>query len=171
MQHQKHFHKIELAIDEVPSLVPPQLRITSRHKETAAEVTNPSNAESSIKSKVKSENDSILETDSTNFSEISLPSMAKKRKSEMDYSSTTSEVKKMNPNESNNHVSVSNSTGMKTLTVIIPPKKSQKANNILLFRDARKVAEEHENDNIDEFVKCICPLGEESGLMVQCEVK
>lgn len=147
------------------------MRITSRHKENAVEhpTSNTSNADSAIKCKAKSENDLILETDPAIFSESSLSTVAKKRKSEIDYSSTTNEFKKLNPNESNN--SLSTTTAMKSLTVMIPSKKSQKPNNILLFRDARKLAEEHENDNIDEFVKCICPLGEESGLMVQCEVQ
>lgn len=48
--------------------------------------------------------------------------------------------------------------------------KKAKPNLVLPFFDARQLADEHENDNIDETVKCICPVKEENGLMVQCEV-
>ena len=37
-------------------------------------------------------------------------------------------------------------------------------------QDARLIADMHENDDIEEIVKCVCTVREENGLMVQCEV-
>ena len=50
--------------------------------------------------------------------------------------------------------------------------KKFKPNMTLPFnvQKAPEIAKEQDNDNIDEIVKCICPLLEENGLMVQCEV-
>lgn len=48
--------------------------------------------------------------------------------------------------------------------------KKPKGNNAVSYFDARKTRDEHENDNIEEVVKCICSYHEENGLMVQCEL-
>lgn len=47
--------------------------------------------------------------------------------------------------------------------------KKPKPNLSLPFFDAKQMALKHENDNIEEVVKCICSIAEENGLMVQCE--
>jgi hypothetical protein len=43
-------------------------------------------------------------------------------------------------------------------------------NNQLPFWSAQTVRDIHESDEVDELLHCICPLKEESGLMIQCEV-
>lgn len=48
--------------------------------------------------------------------------------------------------------------------------KKPKGNNVVSYFDARQTRDEHENDNIEEVVKCICSYMEENGLMVQCEL-
>ncbi|UXI19798.1 B-cell translocation protein [Sarcoptes scabiei] len=195
LQHKKHFHKIELDIDDVPSIVPPQLRInkSSRASHHSKESTGENSGTDSNKVK-HAVTDSETSGDS-DLESLTLRESGEKRKIEnskliIDNSdskkskietktsdSNSSSSLKDQPLNSSQNTSLSNSNSsnwqnvpMKPLIVKIPSRKCTKPNNTLPFRDARQEAEEHENDNIEEFVKCICPLDEESGLMVQCEL-
>nr|XP_027198115.1 uncharacterized protein LOC113792427 [Dermatophagoides pteronyssinus] len=185
LQHKKHFHKTELG-DDVPSLVPPQLRIHKTNRQHDKHSKTLDSGDDIRISKIKTETHDSSE-DAININESldrgkrknneSTPSpqsndsivVGKKIKLEQDHDSGES----VDSPKSNNHHNQTKSSTMKSLTVILPGwsrRSSTKPNTTLLFKDAKLEAEEHENDNIEEFVKCICPLDEESGLMVQCEL-
>lgn len=168
-QHNKHYHNIDITNSEAN---------VSSLNANSSNVLDPS--------------DGVVSESATDFSsnvgatvEIDTPASiinekvvkSEKRKCTMEISDEASINKKVKSENSNGvkassyNVSplvINNSSQIFETKVIV---KKGKPNLVLPFIDANSVVEEHENDNIDETVKCVCPLKEENGLMVQCEVR